>query len=93
MDLPCSGPSAKSACIISGLLWARRSVGSARIAVVIHPPEPSIARRDLLVCGIEANRCEQACGSADRGVIAVARPLLLIERCGKPPLGAVMFLA
>ena len=63
------------------------------IAVVVNPPEPSVARGDFLVCGMEANRCEQVGRTADRGVIALACPVLLGECCAEPPFRAVMFLA
>ena len=80
-DLPLNGPLVKSACRVSGVVggqvrvfgeqFERPRVKSA-IAVVVNPPKPSIARRDFLVCGMEANRCEQAARSVGRSVIAVA---------------------
>jgi hypothetical protein len=60
-------------------------------ALVVNPPEPSVARRHFLVRGMEGNRCEQPSGSTDRSVIAFARPVPLGERCAEPAFRAVMF--
>jgi hypothetical protein len=60
-------------------------------AVVVNPPEPGVARRHFLVCGVEGNRCEQPRGSTDRSVIAFARPVPLGERYREPAFRAVMF--
>jgi hypothetical protein len=42
------------------------------IVLVVNPPEPSIARRDFLVCGMEGNLCDQPGSSAGCSVTAMA---------------------
>ena len=36
------------------------------MAVVLHPPQPSVARRHLFVSHVETNGCEQALPNAPK---------------------------